>query len=67
MIELLFLYIGFTIGMCLMDYVSVRENYYLHMYKNSCFHILVSLLFAPITFPFYLIIYIERKVREHYL
>lgn len=64
MIEFLCLYIGFTLGFCLMDYVGVREHYYLHLYRTSPFNIFISLLMAPISFPFYLIIYLQNKFKK---
>lgn len=65
--ELLLLYIGFTMGMCVMDFISIKENYYLHLYKYSYFNFIFTLLFSPILFPFYLFVYIKNKIQEHNL
>ena len=60
---LLALYIGFTVGLCLMDYISIRENYHLHLYKYSMLHLAFALILSPITFPFYLVVYIKDKFK----
>lgn len=65
--ELLIFYVGFTMGLCFMDYLDVKDNANIHLYRYSIFHITLSLLLAPITFPFYLIISIKNKIEGTYL
>lgn len=65
--ELLIFYVGFTMGLCFMDYLDVLDNADFHLYRRSIFHITLSMLFAPITFPFYLGIFISSKIKEMYL
>lgn len=60
-------YIGFTMGLCFMDYIDVKNDVDIHLYRYSIFHIAVSLITAPITFPFYLLLVIKDKVKERYL
>ena len=63
--NLLYLYIGFTIGLCLMDYISVY-NIKLNLYKVSPFNLVISLFLSPFVFPIYFIILIKNKVKEYY-
>lgn len=65
--ELLIFYVGFTMGLCFMDYLDVKRNTHIHLYRNSIFKIVISLLISPITFPFYLIISIKNKIEGMYL
>jgi len=59
--ELLIFYIGFTMGMCFMDYLDVKDNIDIHMYRRSIFHITLSILLSPFTFPFYLFTNFKKK------
>lgn len=63
MINLLFLYIGFTLGISFMDFWDIREHCYLHLCRYSLVHPLVAILFSPITFPFYLAVLIFDKIK----
>ena len=47
--DLLFLYIGLTYGLCLMDYLNLKYNF--HIYRDSIFNIFICILFAPILVP----------------
>ena len=60
--ELLIFYVGFTMGLCFMDYLDVKDTN-IHLYRRSIFHITLSMLLAPITFPFYVIRYISSKFK----
>lgn len=59
--EIIIFYLGFTMGMCFMDYLDVKDNVDIHMYRRSIFHITLSMLLAPITFPCYLIRHFKNK------
>lgn len=65
--ELLIFYVGFTMGLCFMDYLDVKDEMGLHLYRNSIFHITLSMLLAPIAFPCYLIVYFKNKIEGMYL
>lgn len=65
--ELIIFYIGFTMGLCFMDYLDVKDNIHIHLYRRSIFHITLSMLLAPLTFPFYLIIAVKNKIEGMYL
>ena len=64
--ELLIFYIGFTMGLCFMDYLDVKDTD-IHLYRRSIFHITLSMILAPITFPFYLINYLKDILKGWYL
>ena len=53
--ELGIFYVGFTMGLCFMDYLDVKGGTRIHLYRNSIFKLLFAMILAPITFPFYVI------------
>ena len=53
--ELIIFYVGFTMGLCFMDFIDVKNHWNLHMYRHSLFNIVFTMLFAPLVFPFYVI------------
>jgi len=58
---LLVFYIGFTMGMCIMDYLDVKNTIDVHLYKRSIFNVILATLFSPITFPIYLLLNIKGR------
>lgn len=62
-IHILCLYIGFTVGLSLMDYIDIKDQHYLHMCKYSLLHPFLAILFSPLNFPFYLVILISDKIK----
>lgn len=57
-------YLGFTIGLCFMDYIDVKNTIDLHIYKRSMFNLIITMILAPFIFPFYLLfnlIYLLRR------
>lgn len=65
--ELIIFYVGFTMGLCFMDYLDVKDNGHIHLYRHSVFHITLSMLIAPLIFPFYVINLIVNKIKGSYL
>lgn len=53
---ILVFYIGFTIGLYLMEILDLKFNFKL----NSPFHITLTILLSPILFPFQLIKFILK-------
>ena len=62
-INLLCFYIGFTMGLSFMDYLDIKNDYFLHLCRYSVFHPFIAILLSPLTFPFYLIILISYKIK----
>ena len=58
---LLIFYIGFTAGICIMDYLDVKNTIDVHIYKRSLFNVVLATLFSPITFPIYLLSNIKGR------
>lgn len=61
--ELLIFYIGFTAGICFMDYLDVKNELNIHLYRTFTFPLLIALILSPLIFPFYVINYINDKVQ----
>ena len=63
MINLLYLYIGFTLGISFMDWYNIRDKHYLHLCKYSILHSALAILLSPITFPFYVAVLIFDRLK----
>lgn len=61
--ELLIFYIGFTIGLCFMDYLDVIRQTEFQMYRKFVFPIWLAILISPIVFPFYVINWAINKIK----
>lgn len=65
--EFIIFYVGFTMGLCFMDYLEVVRQTDFQMYRKFVFPIWIAILLAPIAFPFYLIVWGLNKSTGRYL
>ena len=61
--ELLIFYVGFTVGLCFMDYLDVIRQTEFQMYRKFVFPIWLAILISPIAFPFYVINWAINKIK----
>lgn len=64
--DLLVFYVGFTMGLCFMDYLDVIRQTDFQMYRKFVFPIWIAILISPIAFPFYLINWVFNKINGRY-
>ena len=56
---ILVFYIGLTMGLCLMDFLTLWTKF--RVYKNSHFNLIICLLLSPILVPINLIKNLSNK------
>ena len=57
-------YLGLSIGICLVDYLTVKGNSYLCIYKHSPLPIIPTLVLSPILLPILLVIYVVSVIKD---
>lgn len=65
--EIIIFYLGISMGLCLMDYLNVKNEVDLQMYRRSIFPSIVAILISPIVFPFYFANWLINKIKGWYL